>query len=402
MTKKKFENYDKTKDIYCECCHKYKPTASFTYTYIRTNTRVAKRCRACDWLYRNHNGKLPIIDGYSENEITKTILFMFDDDNVYINSLASELGKSLEGTIDLIYKLKLKSLPARVMRKCEYCGKEIDDYVNVYLKTKNAYCSLECYWKDKPNKIEHGENNPCYNRIKTVCTNCGKPINVIPTNYNKVNSFGDNHNFCSHQCYWEYRSKYYINEKSVMYNHEFSEEQRQHSREILLNKLKSSDRLETGIQLKINSILEDMNVEYEREKIFDYYAVDNYLPICNGIIEVMGDYWHASPLRYNEDKYLMNEMQQKQLHRDKIKYSYIMNQYNIPILYLWEADINNNPTLCSKLIDQYINNGKKLKNYHSFNWNLVNNTLCVREDIIIPYQDISVNKYRNLIKKKAG
>ena len=123
---------------------------------------------------------------------------------------------------------------------------------------------------------------------------------------------------------------------------------------------------------------------------------------CNGIIEVMGDYWHTSPLKYNKDKYLINEMQQKQLHRDKIKYSYIMNHYKIPILYLWETDINNNPNLCTKLIDKYIQNGKILENYHSFNWQLENDNLSIKEDIITPYQNMSVDEYRHLIKKKVG
>lgn len=227
-------------------------------------------------------------------------------------------------------------------------------------------------------------------------------MEIIPYDYNKVNSKGDNHNFCSQECYWEFRKKYYVGENGAMYNYKFSDEQKEHSRTKLLERLKNDNRLETGIQLKINSMLDILNIKYEREKVFDYYAVDNYLPTYNGIIEVMGDYWHVSPLRYNEEKYFMNEMQQKQLHRDKIKYSYIINHYKIPILYLWETDINNNPNLCIKLIDKYIQNGKILENYHSFNWQLENDTLSIKEDIIIPYQNISVNEYRHLIKKKVG
>ena len=69
---------------------------------------------------------------------------------------------------------------------------------------------------------------------------------------------------------------------------------------------------------------------------------------------------------------------------------------------MWETDINNNPNLCIKLIDKYIQNGKILENYHSFNWQLENDTLSIKEDIIIPYQNISVNEYRHLIKKKVG
>ena len=114
----------------------------------------------------------------------------------------------------------------------------------------------------------------------------------------------------------------------------------------------------------------------------------------------MGDYWHTNPLKYNGKKYYINETQQKQLHRDKIKYSYIINHYSIPILYLWETDINRNPELCINLIKEYIHNNKIINNYHSFNWQLNDGNMSIINNIIIPYQDMSVNEYRHLIKKQ--
>ena len=100
--------------------------------------------------------------------------------------------------------------------------------------------------------------------------------------------------------------------------------------------------------------------------------------------------------------YLINETQQKQLHRDKLKYSYIINHYSIPILYLWESDINENPELCKQLINEYISKNKLLNNYHSFNWKLSETGICLKENLVIPYQNIPVENYRHLIKKKAG
>lgn len=402
MTKENYEKYDKTKDIYCECCKQNKPTSSYSYRNIKTHGRTANRCKTCDWFYRHHNGKIPKIQGYSDSDIVKVVSFMLENEDIYINSLSDDLNISIEETIKLIYDLNLKNVPARVRSLCECCGKEISDFLSTYLITKNPYCSLECYWKDKPNKMEHGENSQFYNRIETTCTNCGKKIKIIPSDYNKTNRFGDNHNFCSHECYSEYRSKYYINEKASMYEYKFSEEQKEQNRIRMINSLYKSDRLETGIQKTVDNLLQENNIKYEREKVYDYYAVDNYLPECNGIIEVMGDYWHTSPLRYNENKYLINELQQKQLHRDKIKYSYITNHYSIPILYLWETDINQNPNLCIALIKYYIKNNCNLPNYHSFNWKIENNNLSLKNDLIIPYQNIPVDEYRHLIKKKVG
>ena len=400
MTKKKFKEYDKTKDVYCECCKKNKPVSSFAYRDIKTNTRKATRCKTCDWFYRNHNSSIPKIDNFTDIDIYNTVSFMLENKNIYINELAKILDINIESVINLIYKLNLKNITAKVKTTCEYCGKETSTFASVYLKTKNIYCSTECYWKDKPNKIEHGENSQFYNRIKTNCTNCEKMIEKTPYMYNRKNKFGDNHNFCSKECYWKYRSKYYVCEKVT--KHEFTDDEKEQSRIRLLERLKKDDRLDTGIQKIINNLLEEHNIKYEREKIFDYYAVDNYILEYNGIIEVMGDYWHASPLKYNENKYFINEMQQKQLHRDKIKYSYIKNHYSIPILYLWEHDINTNPELCISLIKKYIQNNRILKNYHSFNWEYIDNNLSLRENIIVPYQDVPVEKYRHLIKKKVG
>lgn len=402
MTSEKYKQMDKTKDIYCECCKTYKPVSSFNYRNIRTNIRSANRCKTCDWFYRNHNGIIPIIKGFSQYEIIETVKFILEDEDIYINTLSGKLNRSIEDLIHLIYALNIKNMPIRVKSKCEYCGKDMENNLSTYLIRKDPYCSLECYWKDKTNKIGHGENSQFYNRIETNCTNCGKTIKITPFDYNKTNSFGDNHNFCSQKCYWEYRSKYYIDEKASMHDHEYTEEQKERSRQSLLERLKKDDRLETSIQKKIDIILKENSIEFEREKIFGYYSVDNYLPQCDGIIEVMGDYWHSSPLRYNLDGYLINEMQQKQLHRDKLKYSYITNHYSIPILYLWESDINENPELCKQLINEYISKNKLLDNYHSFNWELSETGIYLKENLIIPYQNISVENYRHLIKKKVG
>lgn len=402
MTKENFEKYDKEKDVYCECCKTNKPVASFTYGRIHTNTRHASMCRTCEWLKRNHNDKVPNINGYNSNEILNTISFIIEKRGEYINDLSNIIGRSIDDTINLIYKLNLKNLHILIKTNCECCGEEVSNNISVYLKNEYIYCSLDCYWKDKTNKIRHGEDSPFYNRIKTTCTNCGKQLKIIPNKYNETNQYGDNHNFCSRKCYSQFRSKYYINEKSSMYNYIYTDEQKQKARNNLLNRLKGSDKLDTKIQLLVNNVLNQNHISYERERKFDYYSVDNYLSSVNGIIEVMGDYWHVSPLRYNENGYSINEMQQKQLHRDKIKSSYIKNQYDIEILYLWEKDINSNIELCDKLIQLYINNNRKLPDYHSFNWKLFDGNLVLNDKIITPYQDMCVDDYRHLIKKKVG
>ena len=170
----------------------------------------------------------------------------------------------------------------------------------------------------------------------------------------------------------------------------------------MIKNCRSAKRFDSKIQLLVNSILDKNNISYKREHVIKYYALDNYLTDSGLIIEVMGDYWHTSPLKYNENKYMINEMQQRGLQHDKQKHTYIKNHHNVEILYLWEHDIEQNLELCEALILEYIRKNGILENYHSFNWNYENETLYLNKDLIIPYQDMKTDEYRHLIKKKVG
>lgn len=397
MTKEEFEKYNGM--LHCKNCGENVPKIHIAYKKVYKNGDIS-RCNVCEWIKR-HNG-IPKVDGFNESEIIMALHFLLYEESIYINDLANKLHSTLDEAIRLYRGLNVKNKKCLVKLECEYCKNVTEKPINVYLENDNAYCSLDCYWADKPNKMLHGEDSPFYNRVKTKCTNCGKDISVIPHNYNIENSFGDNHNFCSHKCYWEYRSKYYIGDKSHMTNYKYTEEQLEKIRLRALNNSRNSKRFDSNIQLKINQILNDEEIKYEREYIIKYYAIDNYLYDFNLIIEVMGDYWHGNPIKYNEDRYMLNDVQQRTILKDKQKASYILNHKGIKILYLWEKDINDNPELCKELILLYIKNNGILENYHSFNWNLENGSLFLCENLIIPYQNMETNQYRKLINKKVG
>ena len=397
MTKEEFEQYNGT--LHCKACGNDVPKMHIECKRVYKNGDIS-RCNVCEWIKR-HNG-IPVINGFTNNEVKMALYFFIYEQSKYINDLASIINRSIDDAIALYRVLNIKGKKCLVQSHCECCGIEIENYPNVYIKTKHLYCSEECYWEDKPYKIERGENSKFYNRIDTKCTNCQKEIKVIPYNFNLENSYGDKNNFCCQECYWEYRSKYYVGEKSVSHNRIFTEEQREKARLNILKNCRNSKRFDSGIQLKINDILDDNRIAYEREYIIKYYAVDNYLTDYNLIIEVMGDYWHGSPLKYNEDDYYLNEMQQKTIVKDKQKRSYILNHNNVQILYLWEKDINERPKLCEQLIKYYIKNKGIIENYHSFNWNLREDGLFLCNELIIPYQEIPTEKYKHIIKKKVG
>ena len=141
---------------------------------------------------------------------------------------------------------------------------------------------------------------------------------------------------------------------------------------------------QTTPQKIINNILLKNNIDYVNEKVFKYYSVDNYLTDYNLIIEVMGDYFHVNPFIY-KDINTINDMQKKDIDRDKRKHTYIKKYHDIEILYLWETDIKNNHLLCENLIKKYIESNGKLEEYNSFNFSFYNDTLKLNEKIVKPY-----------------
>lgn len=65
--------------------------------------------------------------------------------------------------------------------------------------------------------------------------------------------------------------------------------------------------------------------------------------------------------------------------------------------YIFGNRIYNNTLLCEKLILEYIKRNGNLENYHSFNYYLdENGELILRDNLIVPYQDMKANQYKKL------
>lgn len=398
MTKEQFKNFEKD-TVYCECCKRLLDVKYASYRYLRLDG-TTKRCNFCDWIYR-HKG-LPLVDGFTGEQIKYTLEFILFGKSLYINNLADELNLSVDEAILLINGIKVGNKKYMLKSNCKYCGEEIEKPISVCLKNKYLFCSYDCYWKYKEEVEPKGSEHPSYNRITTNCTNCGKEIKVIPYKYNEKNQYGDNHNFCSQECYWEYRGKYYIGEKSSRVGTTLSQEQIEKMMNGLKQWSRDDKRLNSKIQLKINDVLDKNHIKHEREHLVKYYSIDNFLTDSGLMIEVMGDYWHGSPLKYNTNTVGLNKTQQKDIQYDKQKHTYVKRYHNVEILYLWEKDINENIELCEKLIFEYINNKGVLNNYHSFNYHISDDKLKLNDKIIVPYQDMKVDMYRNLSEEKTG
>lgn len=394
MKKQEYEECNKP-TFYCTQCNTERAKELFSYRNV--NKSGVGHCNICDWIKR-HKG-IPIYDRFTKSEMYHIIEYMFTNETTIVNDLSNEMNKSIEEIVQAIRFAKIGNKKTVIRYNCECCGKEKYTNVQKYFDNANLYCSPQCYYKDKTNKVEHGEDSMWYNRIVRQCTNCGKEMKLIPSRANQKNIFGDSHVFCCNQCYWEYRKVYYKGDKHIGF--ELTETIRDKMKRSLAKRLCNENRLDTKIQISVNSMLDCCNIKYKREYPLMYYSIDNYLLDYNLMIEVQGDYWHCNPTRYNSNKYLINIKQYEWIHRDKIKHSYIKNNYNTEILYLWESDINKRADVCQALILLYINNNGVLSNYHSFNYILHNGTLELNEDLIIPYQDMPCKDYKHLVKNPA-
>lgn len=259
-------------------------------------------------------------------------------------------------------KIKKEMTKDKVKVKCDNCGR--DKYVNesVFKKNKNFFCSRDCYWQWRRHNIPKGKDSPFYNRIEKKCDNCEKEIEVTPFVDKRNNYF-----FCSQKCYykWNINKSFVINPK-------------------------------TKPQMMLNKILDELNIKYNNEFFCEGYFIDNVLYVENKMyfIECNGTFWHGDNRKFNT---LHHSIQLKGVLRDKTKNLIIKKMYNIDILYLWEDDILNNQNLCKMLILEYVQNKGLIDNYHSFNYEIENNKLKLKNEIIIPYMNYSKQELKKII-----
>lgn len=115
------------------------------------------------------------------------------------------------------------------------------------------------------------------------------------------------------------------------------EENKQKIREHTLKQLSSGQlpKTNTSIERKVKSFLDKENIGYEYQYSYGYWVYD--FKVGNFFIETDGDYWHANPMFYGE----LNDMQKKNIKRDKQKDTYAKNN-GFKVIRFWEYNINNN------------------------------------------------------------
>lgn len=269
---------------------------------------------------------------------------------------------------------KMRRVETYEHRSCETCGNDM--YVRK--KSKQRFCSNKCQsiWQTS----RTGELNPKFDRVDAICDNCGCKYLI-----QKYKASQQTRHFCCVDC------------RRAWYRETWSQQPqwKEASRERAANLLKDNSITNTKPQIIMNDILRNNNIVYENERVFGFYAIDNYLVDSNLAIEVMGDYWHCNRMVYNEIRY---KTQAEAIRRDKSKRTYMMQHHGIAVLYIWEYDLNNRRQVVEKLVNEYIVSGGYLQDYHSLNYEICNGGLVIIEDKIIPYQDMDIETQRQYIK----
>lgn len=276
-------------------------------------------------------------------------------------------------------QIKYQHLETYEYRICEICNLEFE----IRKKLPNRFCSVRCqnHWQ----RQNVGKLNPKYDRKTIKCSCCDNQIEIIDANLKRHSE-----HFCSNQC----RKKWYAEVWSQ--DETWREESRKRAVRILNQ---NPTKTLTRPQVKINDMLSGMGIKYRNEEPFKYYSIDNYLPEYNLAIEVMGDFWHTNPMRYDEIRYLQ---QSKVLSRDKAKKTYLKRYHNIKVLYLWEKDIMENIDMCKALTRVYVELAGELDNYHSFNYEQTVSGIRLKDNLVIPYQDISSTELKKYIKNQVN
>ena len=302
-------------------------------------------------------GVFPVKLGFSQAYfIWKEIIYIGRKTGAYIE--CEFCGKSVYKTLSQLKKRehhfcsnKCQALKKRQdtfeHRPCETCGQDM--YISK--KSLQRFCSIQC--QSEWQRGNTGFNHKRFGGGFVSCETCGAEVLLGAYRYNN-----GKHHFCSSSC----RQAWYANCWSQ--SPEWREQSRSRAVELLSD---GSVQTQTKPQIAVNEMLHSLGVSFRNEEPYTYYSIDNYLISCDLLIEVMGDYWHSSPIKF-PDK--INSIQEKIVKKDKAKHTYISRYYGKEILYLWEHDIKTRPDLCKALILHYIKNDGVLENYNSFNFEL--------------------------------
>jgi very-short-patch-repair endonuclease len=209
--------------------------------------------------------------------------------------------------------------------QCKYCHQEYSVKYTLAIRSKNHFCSLECYRKHnkgevkkclgcgkdfyvkrsiKDTKFCSRECISTYSRVILTCKQCGKEFEV------KKGEAKRGRDFCSYECSQKYMvgprvHNYKGNDVSctcLWCGSEFKQPEawvKKGGGKFCSISCKSrhmvckQGRMVSSIELAVKDELEKRNEVYLHQYRIDKFLVDFYLPHRNLVIECDGDYWHS-------------------------------------------------------------------------------------------------------------
>lgn len=98
----------------------------------------------------------------------------------------------------------------------------------------------------------------------------------------------------------------------------------------------------TKPELLFQNILDNLNIEYLKQKVIRKYRCDFYIPEYHLIVEIDGDYWHANPAKYSAEDLIgaKKQLAKEIWENDKKKSSTIISEgYNL--IRYWASELKN-------------------------------------------------------------
>jgi very-short-patch-repair endonuclease len=242
-------------------------------------------------------------------------------------------------------KLKLKP------KKCLICGKLIELKIRRDIERKKL-CSKECRYKylanknsvPNPKKAHKKENHPFWKGgpVEKECLICKKKFFITRHKYNS--GFGI---YCSRRCMGKgHEGKEWVKRIELKcpvcgkvfrkLKSKLIEKRRPNKINVCSSKcasmigLLSNKRKDTSIEKKIEILLKENNIGYEKQKRIDNITIPDFILNDKVIIYCDGTYWHSS-----------KEIKE----RDERQNKYLINK-GYKVLRLTEQDINNNIAKC--------------------------------------------------------
>jgi len=169
----------------------------------------------------------------------------------------------------------------------------------------------------KISEMSKKENNP--ERAKKI----SKALKGVPKSeeHNKKNT--------------EHWQKYWANPK---HREEQRERRVKYMNKFLVKKITMPEK-------NMKKILKNNNIDFEFQYVVGGYNYDFYLPKYNILIETDGDWWHCNPEKYEP----IYESQKHTIEHDKVK-NKIAKDNNIPLIRIWESEINDDIAKVTKRI----------------------------------------------------